>query len=130
MIISSNELVAQARNNVQEIDVTSLSQKLDDNLCLIDVREPAEFAAGRIPGAVCMPRGVLEMQLANYPSVAGKENAVGLLAQQDIYLICRSGGRSALAAESLIRMGFNRAKVYSLAGGMMAWEQANLPLER
>lgn len=128
MIISSKTLVAEARQNIKEIDVDALSSLNLQDLCLIDVREPVEYDDGHVDGAVCMPRGVLEMQLCNHPCVAGQQDALDKLSQKDIYLICRSGARSALAAESMQRMGFDKNKVYSVAGGMIAWKEAGLPL--
>ena len=85
---------------------------------LVDVREPGEGAAGHLPGATLLPRGVLE----------GKIEALAPDPDQPIVLYCGSGGRSALAAESLKRMGYGR--VLSLAGGFAAWRDAGLPIER
>ena len=98
---------------------------------IIDVREPAEFATGHIPTAVNMPRGVLEMQLPQHPAVAEHKDAVVALtelAAQPLYLICRSGARSALAVESLQRMGFR--DLYSIAGGMQAWTDCGFPVRQ
>ncbi len=127
---TAQQLVAEAKAAIQEVSVNALQQALtqDSETVLIDVREPAEFSQQHIVGAVNYPRGVLEMNIHNHPKVAasGCEPAVALsqLAQQNVYLICRSGARSALAAESLQRMGFSR--VYSVAGGMQAWLDAGL----
>ncbi|GAB59311.1 rhodanese-like domain-containing protein [Rheinheimera nanhaiensis] len=127
---TAQQLVAEAKAAIQEVSVNALQQALtqDSETVLIDVREPAEFSQQHIVGAVNYPRGVLEMNIHNHPKVAasGCEPAVALsqLAQQNVYLICRSGARSALAAESLQRMGFS--KVYSVAGGMQAWLDAGL----
>src|SRR5690554_6054255 len=126
-MLSSQELCAQARGNVTEIDVHELQQKIAEGARVIDVREPGEFAAGHIRQAVNMPRGVLEMQINQHPAVAGYDDALQRIAAEPLYLICRSGGRSALAAESLVRMGFDHAKVISVAGGMQAWEEAKYP---
>lgn len=95
------------------------------------MREPAEFATGHIPTAVNMPRGVLEMQLPQHPAVAEHKDAVEALtelANQPLYLICRSGARSALAAESMQRMGFR--DLYSIAGGMQAWADSGFPVRQ
>ncbi|MDX1706212.1 rhodanese-like domain-containing protein [Pseudidiomarina sp.] len=121
-MLSASELCAQARSNVKEIDVHELNRKTAEGVRVIDVREPGEYAAGHIHRAVNMPRGVLEMQLHQHPDVAGYDDSLARLAAEPLYLICRSGGRSALAAESLQRMGFD--KVISVAGGMEAWDQA------
>ncbi|MCJ8270275.1 MAG: rhodanese-like domain-containing protein, partial [Psychrosphaera sp.] len=92
------------------------------------VREPGEFAQGRVPGSVNIPRGVLEVQLGNHPMVAGTAEPLEVLATKQVYLICRSGGRSAFAAESMQKMGFET--VYSVAGGILSWEKSGYQLEK
>jgi rhodanese-related sulfurtransferase len=130
---TSQQLVAEAKAVIKEVDVAQLAAYLQQQSepLLIDVREPAEFAQAHIVGAVNYPRGVLEMQLPNHPLVAASgcaaEVALAQLAEQPLYLICRSGARSALAAESLQRMGFS--DVYSVAGGMQAWQDAGYPVK-
>ena len=108
MLVNCKQLVEQVRATIQEVNVEQLSEQLSSDGCFIDVREPNEFEQGHINGMVNMPRGTLEFQIASHPKLQDEDTP--------IYLICRSGGRSALAAESLQRM------VYSVAGGMMAWQ--------
>lgn len=128
---TAQQLVTEAKAVINEISITQLVEYMAQHPepRLIDVREPAEFAVNHIQGAINYPRGVLEMQLATHPAVAASgceaEVALSQLAQAPLYLICRSGARSALAAESLQRMGFTQ--VYSVAGGMQAWLDAQLP---
>jgi rhodanese-related sulfurtransferase len=126
-MLSSQELCAQARSQVKEVTIEQLKQQITAGARVIDVREPAEFAVGHIRQAVNMPRGVLEMQIHQHPAVAGYEDSLQRMAAEPVYLICRTGGRSALSAESLIRMGFDKDKVISVAGGMQAWETAKYP---
>ena len=80
-----------------------------DDLTLLDVRTREEFAAGHIPGAVCLP--VEEVSA---------ETAAAVLPQTDgeILVYCRSGRRSALAAKSLAALGYSR--VYDF-GGILSW---------
>lgn len=90
-----------------------------DGFRLVDVREPGELHdphLGRIAGAVNLPMGIIER------AVDGFDVSVPVL------LICRSGRRSAYVASELVRMGF--PKVYNLAGGMIAWNEAGLPVLR
>ena len=130
---TSQQLIAEVKAAINEVSIAELNSalKADSETVLIDVREPAEFAQQHIAGAVNYPRGVLEMNIHNHPTVAasGCEPHIALqqLAQQPMYLICRSGGRSALAAEALQRMGFS--KIYSVAGGMQAWLDAGLAVK-
>ena len=112
------DLVQQAKAKIRETTVDALHRDGAGLGVLIDVREPAEWAAGRLPGATLLPRGVLE----------GKVEELAPDPEQPIVLYCGSGGRSALAAESLQRMGYRR--VLSLAGGFTAWQEAGLPIER
>ena len=123
---TSQQLVSEAKTRIREISVDELHHILESSSSeippvLIDVREPEEYLAGHIPGAVNFPRGVLEMQLTNHPSVAGLSVGEALMRMEDVpvYLICRSGARSALAAGSLQCMGLHQP--VSVAGGMTAW---------
>lgn len=125
-MLTAADLCAQAKANVKEVNVQQLQQRIAEGVRVIDVREPAEYAAGHIRQAVNMPRGVLEMQLNQHPAVAGYDDALERMAAEPIYLICRTGGRSALAAESLERMGFTQ--VISVAGGMTDWEAEKFPV--
>ena len=129
---TAQQLVAEAKASIKEVNLEQLTQYLKQHAepRLIDVREPAEFAQSHIAGAVNYPRGVLEMQVANHPAVAASgcaaDMALTQLASEPLYLICRSGARSALAAESLQRMGFTQ--VFSVAPGMQGWLDAQLPV--
>ena len=85
---------------------------------IIDVREPAEFTGelGHVPGAELVPLASLPTAAASWARDAA------------LLVVCRSGGRSARAAMQLRAMGF--ARVMNLAGGMLAYGQAGLPVER
>lgn len=120
-MIDAMKLCQMAKNNVNEVTTEQLQQAIRDGARVIDVREPAEYTQGHIREAVNMPRGVLEMQLNQHPDVAGYDDALQRIADKPLYLICKTGGRSALAAESLGRMGFDN--VYSVNGGMSAWAE-------
>jgi rhodanese-related sulfurtransferase len=123
---SPTELVAEARDRIQEVSVEELAAESRDDYVLIDVREPAEFATGHIAGAVHIPRGVLEFQVEANPAVACVTEPALAVREQPIVLYCRTGGRSALAAESLQKLGFSRVR--SLAGGITAWATAGKPV--
>ncbi len=131
MLKSAQQLVAEARSQIREISVQQLSAQLADHQSiLIDVREPDEFQQGRVDRAVNYPRGVLEMKIHQHPAAASHcepQQALAELAARPVYLMCRSGARSALAALSLQQMGFSQ--VYSVAGGFQAWLDAGLPVE-
>ena len=125
-MITAQELCGKAKSNVKEVTTDDLQKAIEQGARVIDVREPAEYGQGHIREAVNMPRGVLEMQLNQHPDVAGYDNALERIAEKPLYLICRTGGRSALAAESLQRMGFN--DVYSVDGGISSWQEKKLPV--
>lgn len=114
MSITAMDLVANAKQTIKEISVSEARQALSSHLVL-DVREPAEYAAGQLPNAVNIPRGLLEFQIGNHPEFAGQHAA-------KIIVCCQSGGRSALATESLHKLGYVNA--VSLAGGFKAWSDS------
>ncbi len=106
-------LVDALRTRVVEIDPTAVAADPPD--VLIDIREPEERATGRIPGALEIPRGTLEMTI---------ETAVPDRSSR-IVLYCSGGHRSILAARTLGELGYEH--VASLAGGYDAWKAAGLP---
>jgi rhodanese-related sulfurtransferase len=116
---SYQQIVMEALQTVPEVAPADLQSRLSggEQIVLIDVREPEEFARGKIPGAHTIPRGVLEMQ------VDGR-----LPREATVVLYCGGGGRSALAAKSLADMGYD--KVENLQGGWSAWTNSGLPVEQ
>ncbi len=113
------DFVAEAKRKIEEISVEDVVNLMADNpdVLLLDVREPGEVAQGHIPGALHVPRGLLEpkadLDFPNRePRLADRD--------QEIVAYCASGARSALAAATLKEMGFTRVK--SMAGGFAAWQ--------
>ncbi|MCG6932565.1 MAG: rhodanese-like domain-containing protein [Gallionella sp.] len=120
------DLVAEALTRVQEIQPWDLSRQLaaGRKLLLLDVREPSEYDALHIPGAINVPRGVLE-QTCEWDF----DETLPLLAagrELDIVVICRSGYRSALVADVMQQMGYT--SVVSLKSGVRGWNDYDQPL--
>lgn len=127
MRLTVQDLVSRAKTAIVEIDGDRLLQLQAAGVPVVDVREPAEYAAGHVPGAVNIPRGVLEFEIDGHPAVNGiKDPALGHR-ELPIVLCCRSGARSALAAEALKRLGF--VEPLSLAGGFNGWAEQRRPVE-
>ncbi|AWV08349.1 rhodanese-like domain-containing protein [Marilutibacter maris] len=123
--ITASELVGEARARIREVAPSAFAADRGDEV-LIDVREPAEFETGHIPGAINIPRGVLEFQVDAHPAVANVSDPALSHKQRPVVVVCRTGGRAALSAVNLQRLGF--ADVRSIAGGVVAWSEAGLPL--
>lgn len=123
--ITAADLVTEARAKIREVTPADFSAQ-QGMAIVIDVREPAEFETGHIPGSINIPRGVLEFQVDAHPAVANVSDPALSHKERPIVVVCRTGGRAALAALSLQRLGF--ADVRSIAGGVMAWGEAGLPL--
>lgn len=120
------DLVAAAKSRIREITATELLALQDAGVPIVDVREPDEFADGHLPGAVNIPRGLLEFEVDGHPAV-NYETAEALShRERPVVLYCLSGGRSALAAEALKRLGFSSPM--SLAGGILHWADAGHPV--
>lgn len=113
-------LVQTALPGVTEITIEDLRQKQASQapFHFIDVREDSEWANGRCQGASHIGRGVLERDIEQAIPDQGA----------DIVLYCGGGFRSALAAESLQKMGYTR--VSSMAGGIRRWRELGLPEDR
>ena len=111
------KLVNDAKARVKETNVADVKRRTDagEKFLLVDVREDNEWAAGRIPGAVHMGRGVIERDIEQQVPDAGKK----------LILYCGGGFRSALVADNLQKMGYKN--VESMDGGWKGWVAAGLP---
>ena len=121
--ITASDLVAEARAKIREVAPRDAAA---GDALVIDVREPSEFETGHIPGSINIPRGVLEFQVDAHPAVANVSDPALSHKERPIVVTCRTGGRAALSAVNLQRLGFS--DVRSIAGGVTAWGEAGLPL--
>lgn len=96
-----------------EVDVPRARALMDDGALVVDVREPHEWEAGRIAGAVHIPMAALSGSADTLPR------------DRVIIFQCRVGGRSLMAAQAFRQAGF---RACSMAGGLIDWRQAGLPL--
>ncbi len=108
------------------IDVANLPLNVDvatvhaimgrNDVVLLDVREPEEYAAGHIPGVQLIPMGTIPARLSDIPT------------DKTVIVTCRSGNRSGQITNFLRRNGFTR--VHNMQGGILAWQRAGYPVER
>jgi rhodanese-related sulfurtransferase len=114
------QIVDAARKRIRETTVDEVKAKLDrgDNFLLLDVREESEYAKDHLPKAIHLGKGVIERDI---------EDRVPNL-DAPLVLYCGGGYRSALAADSLQKMGYTN--VLSMDGGIRGWREKNFPLTR
>jgi len=111
------DLVADAKKKITEISPTDAATKTksSSDTVIVDVRDKDEFDESHIPDALQMSRGTIEFEVEDkFPD-----------RNTTIICHCGGGGRSALAAESLQKMGYKNVR--SMAGGFKAWKTAGLP---
>ena len=113
-------LVKDAKAHIREEDYRQIKKRLDagQKFVLIDTREDSEWSRGHIPGAIHLARGILERDIEK--TVPNKTTP--------IVLYCGGGFRSALAADSLEKMGYGN--VISMDGGWRGWTEAGFPVIR
>jgi len=121
------DLVAAARAAIREIGPPELATLRSAGAAIIDVREADEFAEGHIPGAVNIPRGLLEFEVDGHPAVAWRSAEELSHRERPVVLYCLSGGRSILAAAALRELGFTSA--VSLRDGILGWADAGHALQ-
>ena len=110
------KLVSEAKKNITEISPEEAANKLQNaEAVIVDVRETDEWDKEHIPNATHLNRGTIELDIEEK---VPDPNAI-------IICHCGGGGRSALAAESLQKMGYKNVR--SMAGGLKAWKAAGLP---
>jgi len=113
------KLVAETKKNITEISPQDAAAKSKSGeAVIVDVREKDEWEQEHIPGAIHMSRGTIELDI--------EEKIPDL--NQMIITHCGGGGRSALAAESLQKMGYKNVR--SMAGGFKAWKAAGLSVAK
>jgi rhodanese-related sulfurtransferase len=113
-------IVTDAKTRIRETNVDEVKSKLDrgEKLTLIDVREESEYAAGHIPKAIHLGKGIIERDIeTKFPDPA-----------TPLVLYCGGGFRSALAADNLQKMGYTN--VLSMDGGWRGWNEKELPVEK
>jgi rhodanese-related sulfurtransferase len=122
---SAAQMIQEARQRVQNLSVDQVAAELaHGKATLVDIREPAEQQAGAIAGAIAAPRGMLEFCADPTSPYHRPEFDTG----KRIILFCASGGRSALAADTLQQMGYTN--VAHLDGGLKAWIAAGQPVAK
>lgn len=118
-------LVEEARSRVENLTPAQVAGELEGDVLLVDLREPEEVLAnGRIVGSVRAPRGGLEF----WADPTHRRHRPEFHPSRRVILFSTSGARSALAADTLQRMGYRR--VAHLDGGLDAWKKAGLPVQR
>ncbi len=116
---TAHDLVLAARAQIEELSPQDAQRWQAVTAALVlDVREPDEFAAGHLPGAVNVPRGMLEFRIGELQPDGGAA----------ILLYCKTSGRAALATQSLHSLGYTQLR--SVAGGFDQWQADGLSVEK
>ena len=113
-------IVNDAKTRIRECTIQDVKAKLDrgDKFHLVDVREESEWAAGHLPKAEHLGKGIIERDIeTQIPDTAA-----------EIILYCGGGFRSAMSADNLQKMGYTN--VISMDGGWRGWTEAKLPIEK
>lgn len=117
LLMLINSLFAEKLRGYSSVTPAQTTQMINrDNAVILDVREMNEYSGGHIVNAIHIP-------LSNLKTRIGELNKYK---NQKIIVSCRSGNRSSQACANLKKEGFE--EVYNLSGGVMAWENASLPL--
>jgi rhodanese-related sulfurtransferase len=119
-----DELLRESRARLDRLAAEGAHAAAHRGALLIDIRSECQREAdGAVPGALCIPRNVLEWRLD--PSSGHQDPSVGGL-DRHVVLMCNEGYQSSLAAATLQTLGFARAT--DVVGGFQAWRDAGLPV--
>jgi rhodanese-related sulfurtransferase len=123
MSTTTAQRVAEAKTRIENVAPEDISREIAENSVVVDLREPAELAAeGMIEGAIHAPRGMLEF----WADPSSAYHRAEFDPEKRTILYCASGGRSALAAETLRELGYTQ--LAHLDGGIAAWKAAGHPV--
>jgi len=116
--MTASDLVQEAKKDICEVSVSEAKDLFDKGgNVFLDCRTSKEYKMGHVPGAINIPRGLLEFKIDK--QIPDKASA--------IIMYCKTGGRGCLATCTLCKMGYQNVK--NMDGGWMAWEKAGYPIE-
>jgi rhodanese-related sulfurtransferase len=117
-LVLANELKVATRRFASLNPAAAVQLMNSEDIVVLDVREASETAAGKITKAIQIPVGALKTRIGELEKHKDKT----------VLVYCKSGARSGVACKELSQAGFN--KVYSLNGGLLSWQEANLPISK
>jgi len=120
---SVKELVLSTRKQIKTVDMATFKSIVDTRapVLIVDVREPDEYAEGHVPGAVNVPRGLLEFAIWSEVGFPDKTDM-----NRQMYLYCKTGGRCTLATKTLQDLGFTNATAVVMQ--FADWKKAGNPV--
>ena len=122
--LTATAMVAEAKSRIENLTPEDVAKEIAGGALMVDIRDEEELrSAGRIPDAVSAPRGMLEF----YVDPTSAYHREEFQPDRRIILYCASGGRSALGADTMQRMGYSQ--VAHLDGGFTAWKEQGRPIE-
>ncbi len=116
------EMVIEARKHIKTINMDAFRKVVDNpqGAMIIDVREPNAYTAGHIPGAINIPRGVIEFKIWKHVGFPDK-----IKYDKKMYIHCSKGGRCTLATKSLQDLGFTNVTAATIK--LEQWRKAGHP---
>jgi len=116
------EMVMEAMKHIRTIDMDAFRKVVDNpqGAMIIDVREPKSYAAGHVPGAINIPRGLIEFKIWKHVGFPDKTDY-----DKKMYLYCTKGGRCTLATKSLQDLGFKNVTAARIK--LEKWQKAGHP---
>jgi rhodanese-related sulfurtransferase len=122
---ATDELVLAAKKSIKLIDMPHFGETVNSGAfdLIIDVREPNEFATGYVPGAINIPRGVLEFKIWKKVGFPDKTDM-----NKNIFVYCKTGGRASLSAKSLQELGFTNVTAVNMK--VADWVSAGYFMEK
>ena len=122
--LTATAMVEEAKGRIENLTPEEVAKEIEGGALMVDIREEEELRSqGRIPDAVFAPRGMLEFLVDSTSPYHREEFDI----DRRIVVYCASGGRSALAADTMQRMGYRQ--VAHLDGGFTAWKGQGRPIE-
>lgn len=117
------EMVMEARKHIKTINMEEFKKVVDnpEGAMIVDVREPKAYAAGHVPGAINVPRGLIEFKIWKHVGFPDNTDY-----NKKMYLYCATGGRCTLATKSLQDLGFTDVTAATIK--LKEWLKAGYPL--